>query len=145
MSDKRIQRNFIVLCSELEVDKVLPYIRQERMLTADEYEQLTQTGLPTRTKREKLLIILPRKGRDHFDVFVKCLVWSGQAELARKIGADVDAVPACPYGGEYGVIRDNIGELCVICLLISLPPPHFLLPTSSLPTSSFHITLKALI
>ena len=101
MSDKRIQRNFIVLCSELQVDKVLPYLRQERMLTADEYEQLTQTGIPTRTKREKLLIILPRKGRDHFEVFVKCLVWSGQAELARKIGADVDAVPACPYVGEY--------------------------------------------
>lgn len=108
MSDKRIQRNFIVLCSELQVDQVLPFLRQERMLTADEYEQLTQAGLPTRAKREKLLIILPRKGRDHFEVFVKCLVWSGQAELARKIGGeDVDAIPACPYPGEHDVIRED--------------------------------------
>ena len=124
MSDKRIQRNFIVLCSELQVDQVLPFLRQERMLTADEYEQLTQAGLPTRAKREKLLIILPRKGRDHFEVFVKCLVWSGQAELARKIGGeDVDAIPACPYpvppAEEARMNREDMAKL--LQLLRNLP------------------------
>lgn len=91
-----IQDNFVVLCHELDVGRIAPILRQEKMLTADEYELLTSHMTSTRVKREKLLMLLPRKGRDHFLKFSECLVWSGQEELARKIGVDVSSIRPRP-------------------------------------------------
>ena len=97
MEDRRIQQNFVVLCRELNVERILPYLLQERMVTRDEYEELMKLG-SSREKRQRLLLILPRKGKDHFVKFFHCLVWSGQADLARKLpGLDVDKVPSCPH------------------------------------------------
>ena len=103
MSGSRFQPHFVLLCEQLNLDPLLPYLRQERMLTSDEYEMLTNVAFTKKQQRERLLIILPRKGRRYFENFGKCLVWSGQVELARHIGVDVDAVPEAPIRpGEFG-------------------------------------------
>lgn len=93
----RFQPHFVLLCERLNLEKLLPYLRQERMLTNDEYESVTSPTYSTAQQREKLLIILPRKGKNYFENFGKCLVWSGQVELARHIGVDVDSLPPAPY------------------------------------------------
>ena len=95
----RLQDHFVVLCQQLNVDRVLPILRQEKMVTMDEYETLTNPMLSTRQKREKLLIILPRKGKHHFEKFGACLVWSGQEQLAQTIGIDVSNVNPRPANG----------------------------------------------
>ena len=97
MSGSRFQPHFVLLCDQLNLDLLLPYLRQERMVTSDEYETLTNVAYTKKQQRERLLIILPRKGRRYFENFGKCLVWSGQVELARHIGVDVDSVPEAPY------------------------------------------------
>lgn len=94
---QRIQDHFVVLCSEMDVDRIVPVLRAERMLTSDEVEQLTNRLYTTRARREKLLLFIPRKGRAHFEKFAECLVWSGQAELAKKIGVPLHEIPPSPY------------------------------------------------
>ena len=101
MSRNPIQDNFVILCTQLNLEKILPYLKQERMVTTDEYEILTNPNFTARQKREKLLIWLPRKGRNYFTNFGKCLVWSGQTELARHIGVDVALVPEAPFKREW--------------------------------------------
>ncbi len=97
MADDRIRPHFVRLSEQLNLAKLLPFLKQERMVTGDEYETLTNVAYTTREKRAKLLTILPRKGKYYFENFGKCLVWSGQVELARHIGVDVDSVPTAPY------------------------------------------------
>lgn len=97
MSRNKFQPHFVLLCEQLNMEKLLPYLRQERMVTNDEYETLTNVAYTTKQQREKLLILLPRKGKYYFENFAKCLVWSGQSEIARHIGVDVDSIPPAPY------------------------------------------------
>ena len=97
MGDNPLQKHFVILCQQLDIEKILPYLNAERMVTPDEYETLTSTNFNTKQKREKLLLLLPRKGRQYFQNFGKCLVWSGQTDLARHIGIDVLGVPESPY------------------------------------------------
>lgn len=92
-----LQPHFVILTEKLDLDKILPYLKQDRMLTDDEYERLTNPVYTTRQKRSRLLTLLPRKGRDYFTHFGNNLVWSGQTELARHIGVKVDNVPPAPY------------------------------------------------
>lgn len=99
--EQRLQDHFVVLCNELDVDRIVPVLRNEHMLTTDEMETLQNPYFTTRVRREKLLIILPRKGRAHFQKFAECLVWSGQEELARKIGVPVERIPPSPYPGAW--------------------------------------------
>lgn len=102
--NQRLQDHFVVLCSELDVNRIVPVLRAERMLTSDEHEQLTNTHYTTRIRREKLLLFIPRKGAAHFEKFAECLVWSGQTELARKIGIPVDEIAPSPYPTEQGSV-----------------------------------------
>lgn len=82
-----IQNHFVLLCNELDVDAVLPHMLQARLLTPDEYEKLRPTaGTAAKMRREQLLLLLPRKGSIHFELFCKCLVQSGQGFLAQRIG-----------------------------------------------------------
>jgi len=108
MSGSRLQDNFVILSQKLDVEKVIPYLREERMLTADEHEQLSLPMFSVQNKRERLLLLLPRKGRRHFESFGNCLVWSGQVDLAKAIGIDVDSVPPSPYGPR----TYSLGVLC---------------------------------
>ena len=101
MSRNHIQDNFVLLCSQLNLDKILPYLKHERMVTTDEYGILTDPNFTARQKREKLLMWLPRKGMNYFTNFGKCLVWSGQTALATHIGVNVALVPEAPYIREW--------------------------------------------
>ena len=94
---QRIQDHSVVLSNELDVDRIAPVLRQEGMLTADEFEQLTNQLFTTQNPRQKLLLFIPRKGRAHFEKFCECLVWSGQTELARKIGVPVEKIRLSPH------------------------------------------------
>ena len=93
----RLQSHFVVLSEKLDVDKIIPYLRQDRMLTNNEYEILTNPVYNTKQRRGKLLSMMYRKGKNHFVYFGNNLVWSGQTELARHIGVNVDNVPPSPY------------------------------------------------
>lgn len=98
MSGNKFQPFFVILCNRVDLDKLLPFLRQERMVTNDEFEVLTNVAYTKSQLKQKLFTtILPRKGRYYFENFGKCLVWSGQEEIARHIGIDVDSVPQCPY------------------------------------------------
>ena len=97
---QRLQDHFVVLCNELDVDRIVPVLKAERMLTSDEMEQLTNPHFSTRARREKLLLFIPRKGRSHFEKFAECLVWSGQTELASKIGVPVKDIRPSPHPSE---------------------------------------------
>ncbi len=91
-----IRENFVVLCQELDVARIVPILRQEKLLTADEFELLTNPLISERVRREKLLIMLPRKGKNHFQRFSECLVWSGQEALATRIGIDLGNIRPRP-------------------------------------------------
>lgn len=97
MSRSKFQPNFVLLCEELNLDTLLPYLHQERMVTRDEYETVTNPAYTSKQRRAQLLGILPRKGSHYYENFSKCLVWSGQVELARHIGVDVDSIPPSPH------------------------------------------------
>ena len=98
MSTNKFRPNFVLLCERTDLDRLLPFLQQERMLTNDEYEIVTNPAYTRSTRRQKLFTtILPRKGTYYYENFSKCLVWSGQVELARHIGIDVDSIPPCPY------------------------------------------------
>lgn len=88
----------MVLCERMNLDTLLPYLRQEQLVTTDEYETLTNPAITAKQRRAKLLGYLPRKGSRYYEKFSKCLVWSGQLELARHIGINVDAIPSLPLG-----------------------------------------------
>lgn len=92
----------VILCEKLDVGKLIPYLRQDRMLTSDEYATLTNPMYNIKQRRNKLLDMMPRKGRKYFEHFGKNLVWSGQKELASHIGVDVSNVPPPPYEHELG-------------------------------------------
>ena len=113
MSRSRIQDHFVILSQKLDVDKVIPYLREQHMLTSDEHEQLSHPMYSMRQKRERLLLLLPRKGKKHFENFGKCLVWSGQGDLAERIGIEVESVPPSPYGP----------RMCIAYVLLHL---HFM-------------------
>lgn len=98
-----IQKHFVVLCNHLDVEKILPYLKSERMVTTEEFETLSNHMIPMKQRREKLLIMMPRKGSDFFKNFGNCLVWSEQTALANHIGVDVAAVPKNPHSGESGI------------------------------------------
>ncbi len=116
-----IQANFVVLCQELDVGRIAPILRQVRMLTSDEFEELSNPAFTTRVKRERLLLFLPRKGSNHFERFAECLVWSGQEELARKIGVDVDRIPPRPANSMSSNIE--LPQSCQLMVCVCLVPP----------------------
>ena len=93
-----LRAHFVILLDTLDLDKILPYLKQDRMLTSDEYQRVTNPVYTVKERRGKLLNeILPRKGKNYFEHFGKNLVWSGQTELAMHIGVDVGKVPSAPY------------------------------------------------
>lgn len=98
---RTLQDHFVVLCNKLDLALILPILRQEKLLTDDEHERLLHSSESVRTRREMLLLFLPKKGRDHFSRFCKCLVWSGQTELALEMGINVSSIPPSPYPGTH--------------------------------------------
>lgn len=112
-----IQDNFVLLCNELDVDSILPFLRQKKLLTTEEYERLLFSGLSPKEKRERLLLsVLPRKGRTHLEAFCSCLVLSGQRELARKLDKNIDITRkknTCAFCIVY-----NIKYTSIVCMML---------------------------
>ena len=88
-----IQENFVLLMQNLDVEAILPYLKQANMVTFDEYERVSSPQLTSKQKREKLLLLMPKKGTNHFLRFCWCIVWSGQRALAEKMQVDLNSVP----------------------------------------------------
>lgn len=96
-----IQGNFVLLMQNLDVEAILPYLKQARMVTYAEYEQVSNPQLTLKQKRDKLLLLLTRKGPNHFRQFSWCVVWSGQKELAEKMQVDLSSVPKSIDGERF--------------------------------------------
>ena len=76
-----------MLMNELNLDNVLPVMFAEKLLSQDEYTVIQEMNgrVSERDRRDKLMSILPRKGRNFYSLFCKCIVWSGQIELAERM------------------------------------------------------------
>ena len=74
----------MVLTNQLSVDPLLPYLRHQNWLTPQEHEMI----IATPHKKEMIIGILQQKnGRVWCDeLFLKCIVWSRQFDLARSLG-----------------------------------------------------------
>ena len=102
ISYSSIRSNLVYLVKNLSVDLLRPVMMELKLTTQEEHDKLADCRLSQQEKSEKLLIsILPRKGKLGVEVFVKCLVWSGQLEAARKISVPENVIERylseCPH------------------------------------------------
>ena len=102
ISYSSIRSNLVYLVKNLSVDLLRPVMMELKLTTQEEHDKLADCRLSQQEKAEKLLIsILPRKGKLGVEVFVKCLVWSGQLEAARKISVPQNVIERylseCPH------------------------------------------------
>ena len=88
-----IRSNLVYLVKNLSVDQLRPIMMEMNLITHEEHDKLADCGLSRQEKAEKLLIsFLPRKGKPGLEVFIKCLVWSGQLEVSRKLSVPEDVI-----------------------------------------------------
>lgn len=71
------------------IDPLLPYLKHQNWLTPQEYEMLA--AVPNTHYKQKMELIVrflhQKNGRVICDeVFVRCIIWSGQFELAKLLG-----------------------------------------------------------
>ena len=99
-----IQDHYRSLISELQVDPILPYLKDLKWLTTDEYETLISPMMNRRQKAEKILLLQPRKTIGNYngeEILVKSIIWSGQEKLVRQLGCtdeDIRLIKGqCPY------------------------------------------------
>ena len=86
---KPIQEFYAYFVDNLKVDKLLHYLKEKKWLTLDESETLNSGQLTSRQRAEKILLLMPRKTTASFkaeEILVECAIWSGQSELAKKLG-----------------------------------------------------------
>ena len=89
MAKKSIQDFYAYFVDTLQADLLLHYLRDKKWLTPDECDTLKSGQMTRRQKVEKILLLLPRKSTSSFDgekILVECIIWSGQQDLARKLG-----------------------------------------------------------
>ena len=108
ISYSSIRSNLVYLVKNLSVDLLRPVMMELKLTTQEEHDKLADCRLSQQEKAEKLLIsILPRKGKLGVEVFVKCLVWSGQLEAARKISVPQNVIERylseCPHEKTHDV------------------------------------------
>lgn len=88
-----IRSNLVYLVRNLSVDHLRPLMMEESLITHEEHRKLANCSWSEQEKAEELLIsILPHKGKLGLEVFVKCLVWSGQLEAARKLSVSEEDI-----------------------------------------------------
>lgn len=85
-----VREHYIILTNQLLVDPLLPYLKHQNWLTLQEYDMLAGMGADYKQKMEWIVKFLHQKnGRVVCDeVFVKCIIWSGQIDLARMLGCN---------------------------------------------------------
>ena len=76
---------------------MIQFLNSESLLTSDEAYRLTDTSLPLGKKVDFLIGILPRKGSDWWDKFLRCLDESStrpglgvHKELANRLRAQLN-------------------------------------------------------
>ena len=93
VSYSTVRSNLVYLVRNLSVDHLRPLMMEENLITHEEHHKLANCNWSGQQKAEELLIsILPRKGVLGLEVFIKCLVWSGQLEAARKLSISEDYI-----------------------------------------------------
>ena len=71
------------------IDPLLPYLKHQNWLTPQEYDMLV--AVPNTHYKQKMELIVrflhQKNGRVVCDeVFVRCIIWSGQFDLAKLLG-----------------------------------------------------------
>lgn len=70
----QIKDNYEDILHSLNINTLLPDLLKNDLLTMREYQEINRDrDIPLRQNEHFLLTILPRKGRNAFDVFLKCL------------------------------------------------------------------------
>ena len=89
-----LRSNYVMLLNELNVESILPVMLSECLLSQEEYMNLIRQKARNseRERREEILMIIPRKGKDFYRLFCECVVWSGQMELAQRMSYDITTV-----------------------------------------------------
>lgn len=96
------QEHFLLLLKTMDLDAIAPVLLAESVINMSEYEDLTRGQGTLRDRKDRLLTNLPRKGRNYFAAFCRCLVLSGQGHLAEEMGFDVSSVSSHSNYGKYG-------------------------------------------
>jgi len=103
-----VRDHHTILTTHLLVEPLLPHLKQHNWLTPPDHEALTRRGLDRKRKVEIIVGILKRKhGRVWCDeVFLECVLSSGQKELVKLLEHDVEEIPSLPPHGK-----------CVCCVM----------------------------
>jgi len=105
-----IQDHYSDLIGVLKVDPILPYLKDEKWLTTDEYETLSSPLINRRQKAEKILLLQPRKtigGYNGEEILVKSIIWSGQEHLALKLGCTEEDIRQMQSQRPYCIEPDH--------------------------------------
>ena len=101
--------HFLLLLRKLDLEAIAPVLLGENVINFSEYDDLVRGQGTLKDRKDRLLTSLPRKGRNYFATFCRCLVWSGQGYLAEEMGFNAASVPSNPNYGKYQ-------GLCCVCV-----------------------------
>ena len=111
-SHPAIKKKLVSLVKSLDVSKIMTIMVSEGLLTSEEHARLTKSH-DTEDKRasELLMNILPRKGSKEivYERFTKCLVWSGQPDLAGALDVKEDVIKEYEESNPYKESRSSNG------------------------------------
>ena len=94
-SHPAIKKKLVFLVKNLDMSKIMTILVSEGLLTSEEYARLTKSHNTEDQRASELLMnILPRKGSKEivYERFTKCLVWSGQPDLAGALDVEEDVI-----------------------------------------------------
>ena len=70
----QIKENYEIISQTLNMNALLPHLLKNDLLTVREYQEINRDrDVPLQQNEYFLLTVLPRKGREAFNAFVKCL------------------------------------------------------------------------
>ena len=70
----QIKENYDIILQSLNMNALLPHLLKNDLLTIREYQEIDRDkDVPLRQNEYFLLTVLPGKGRNAFNMFVKCL------------------------------------------------------------------------
>ena len=70
----RLKENYKVILQNLNLNELLPHLVENGLVTQRESQEIDRDkGVPLTQNQHFLLYVLSQKGRDGFDIFIKCL------------------------------------------------------------------------
>jgi hypothetical protein len=112
-----LRENYVKFINHLNVDAIIPVMVAEGLLTRKEQDQLQRPGQTDKQRCDFILRSLPSKGKNFYQKFCCCLVWSGQVDLANMIDFDISSVPDM---NKYEGIANIILLTCYMCLCVKI-------------------------